>query len=198
MCFSATEKMKKERFVGEFAHLKIYYVATPGFLTATLNENVLKRAIDRDVARRKSKHGVKTAKAVRPWIGSSMALQVDRSMLKLLEHAYGNESQRMMQARAWGNLPILNEWKRRYPGKDPLKLHESHWKIQLRCPGGGKYVWNDKYQTMESTVYGHPGAPKKGPSFTAALRDVKFLNLGVTFENKGLRARAVIERTTKR
>ena len=68
-----------------------------------------------------------------------------------------------MQMRAWSNLPILNEWKRLYPDRDPVELHERVWKIRLICPGGGQYVWNDKYQTMESTVYGHPGEPKTGP-----------------------------------
>jgi hypothetical protein len=61
------------------------------------------------------------------------------------------------------NLPILNEWKRRYPAQDPVKLHEQFWHTTLVCPGGGRYVWNQQWQTMESTVYGHPAQPKPGP-----------------------------------
>ena len=68
-----------------------------------------------------------------------------------------------MQTRAWSNLPILNEWKRRYPDQDPVALHEEFWQTRLICPGGGQYVWNDDWQTMESTVYGCPAAPQEGP-----------------------------------
>ena len=63
----------------------------------------------------------------------------------------------------WDNLPILNEWKRNIPDRDPVEVHRRLWDVELVCPGGGKYVWNEKYGTMESTVYGHPGEPKQGP-----------------------------------
>ena len=68
------------------------------------------------------------------------------------------------------------------------------WKIRLICPGGGRYVWNDKYQTMESTVYGHPGEPKTGPVAAPALGEFSNGNFGLTFENQGLRARVSLEK----
>ena len=68
---------------------------------------------------------------------------------------YGGFDQRLQQL-AWANLPALNEWKRRYPDQDPVKVHERLWQTRLLDPAGGAYVWNERFQTMESTTYGHP------------------------------------------
>jgi hypothetical protein len=102
--------------------------------------------------------------------------------------------QAYMQSLAWSNLPILNEWKRRYPDQDPQVLHERLWQERLLDPAGGRYVWNEKWQTMESTVYGHPGEPKPGPLRPSALNGLNSASLGVTFEEQGLRGRVQIER----
>jgi hypothetical protein len=183
-------------------NLAIHYRSTGKQFTITLNEGVLKRSIERDLARQKAKtqqtkppKNTKLAKTkTKPWLGSNMALQVDRNALEILEVLYHDDYQQIMQSRAWANLPILNAWKRQFPSQDPLAFHQKHWNARLRCPGGGSYVWNEKYQTMESTVYGHPGGSKIGPKFPAALSVLKSVNFGVTFENKGLRARMVLER----
>jgi hypothetical protein len=103
-----------------------------------------------------------------------------------------------MQLLSWGNLPILNEWKRMYTDLDPVAVHEQVWKIRLICPGGGKYVWNDKYQTMESTVYGHPGEPKTGPNDSPLLSEFASGSFGLTFENQGLRAQVSLEKEKKK
>ena len=123
-----------------------------------------------------------------------MGLQVDRKALELVSHLSRDEYELAMQARAWGNLPILNQWKRMYPDQDPVELHERVWQIRLICPGGGRYVWNEKFQTMESTVYGHPGEPKSGPAAPPALTEFANGSFGLTFENQGLRARVSLER----
>ena len=165
-------------------------------LLVTLNENVLKRSIDRQLAREAAKKD-KTAGAGRrpqkPWLGSNVALQVDRKAIDIVGGLNHEDRQFAMQIRAWSNLPILNEWKRLYPDCDPVELHERVWKIRLICPGGGRYVWNDKYQTMESTVYGHPGEPKTGPAAPPALGEFASGDFGLTFENQGLRARVSLE-----
>ena len=74
-----------------------------------------------------------------------------------------------------------------------MKWHEELWGVKLICPGGGTYAWSEKWHTMESTVFGHPGEPKSGPA--SLLSKVTGGNLGVTFENQGLSAKAVIDRT---
>jgi hypothetical protein len=179
----------------ELDKLAIYYASSGGSLTVTLSEAMLKRALDRNLARRSDEIDKKPlTKPARPLLGENFCVQADKALLKLIEAGFAPEYQRAMQRRAWSNLPILNEWKRRYPNQDPVALHEEFWQRQLICPGGGKYRWNEEWQTMESTVYGHPGAPKEGPTLPPALSDLAFGNFGITFEENGLRARVALER----
>ena len=103
-----------------------------------------------------------------------------------------DDYQAHLQQLAWNNLPILNEWKRLYPDKDPVKVHEQLWGVKLLCPGGGSYVWNEQWHTMESTVFGHPGQPRTGP--VPLLPGVTDVNLGATFEDQGLSAKGILTR----
>ncbi len=117
---------------------------------------------------------------------------------KLLQYAAGlwTQSRRPspMQADSWNNLPILNEWKHRYPNEDPVKLHARFWHADLVCPGGGEYAWNEKWQTMESTAYGHPGEPKNGPLLLPVYQYLEGGDFGLTFEEQGLRTKAILTR----
>jgi hypothetical protein len=168
----------------------LYYAVTPDSLTVTLSEALLKRALDRQAARMDTNAVVQVGKS---WLGSNLCFQVEQKLIGTLLKASHDDYQTHLQTLAWNNLPILNEWKRLYPGKDPVKWHEELWGVKLICPGGGAYVWNEKWQTMESTVFGHPGEPKAG-AFTSPLAALLDANLGVTFENQGLNAKAVVNR----
>lgn len=168
----------------------VYYAVTPDSLTVTLSEALLKRALDRQAARAGTNAVVPPGK---PWLGSNLCFQVEQKLIGILLKASHDDYQTHLQTLAWNNLPILNEWKRLYPSKDPVKFHEELWGVKLLCPGGGTYVWNEQWQTMESTVFGHPGKPKAG-DFASPLAAVLGANLGVTFENQGLSAKAVINR----
>jgi hypothetical protein len=171
----------------------LYYSFSADGLIITWNQDVLKRAIDRLLERRRlNKAGLPLAAEGRPWLGSSAGFQFDKKFVDLISLFAGEEARQALQALSWGNLPILNEWRRRWPDRNPVKLHEEVWLTRLVCPGGGDYVWNDEWQTMESTVYGHPGQPKRGPA-NVALADVVGGNFGLTFEDQGLRARAIID-----
>ncbi|MFC1716611.1 hypothetical protein ACFL6S_23285 [Candidatus Poribacteria bacterium] len=75
-----------------------------------------------------------------------------------------------------------------------MELHEKFWNTKLLCPGGGTYVWNEEWRTMESTVYGHPGEPRKGDLESLPLSAFVSGNFGLTFENQGLRTKVVLER----
>jgi hypothetical protein len=75
-----------------------------------------------------------------------------------------------------------------------VALHERLWGVRLVCPSGGKYVWNEKWHTFESTVWGHPGEPKSGAALPPQLRDFSRARFGLTFEEQGLRARAELQR----
>jgi hypothetical protein len=181
--------------------VEINYAATPRRLIVTLNEGVLKRALDRLAAMKDKPQASGDTKSGTPtptpyqWLGSSIGLHVDRRLIDLIQQTFaGHEYQSEMQACAWSNLPVLNELKRLSPGRDPVAVHEQIWKTELACPGGGKYVWNKEFQTMESTVYGHPGQPRLGPPLPRPLQAVQSLDFGLSFENHGLRARAEIRR----
>ena len=190
---SPTEKAKGHG--QEMNHWALYYAASGDALIVTPNEKLLQRALDRRIARRQIVAAGKTpAPPARPWLGGNLALDVDRSVLDILAGVATDQYQQAMQVRAWSNLPILNEWHRLYPDQDPVKLHERLWGIRLICPGGGQYVWNDQWQTMESTVYGHPGQPKLGPVAPPVLSTFNHASFGITFQDEGLRARVRLER----
>jgi hypothetical protein len=184
-----TEKARKDSSMPQ--DLAVYYAAMPDALVLSFNENVIKHALDRAAARDK---GQSTLAKAHTWLGSNYCVQADSKIVGLLGAFTSRSYQQEMQSRAWGNLPILNEWKKLYPDRDPVKLHESFWQTRLTCPAGGAYVWNEQLQTMESTIYGNPAAPKPGPATPPILNDLLFGNFGIDFENSGLRARAIIDR----
>ncbi|MHC4414991.1 MAG: hypothetical protein ACYS0G_06895 [Planctomycetota bacterium] len=177
----------------ELEDIAIYYAASGDDLIVTLDEGVLKRALDRQAARRRARaDGRPIERPGRPWLGDNFCLQADRKIIHLIEVAYGEDYQQMLQLLAWRNLAILNEWKRRYPERDPVGLHAALWQRRLICPGGGAYRWNETWQTMESTVYGHPGEPRSRASLPPVITNVRAINAGLTFEGDGLRARVVL------
>lgn len=182
----------------EIRSLAVYYAARPGYLVLTLDEELLRRALDREAAGPASKDSGEPA-ASRPeapaWVGKSVAARISRKAFEVLTALDEDDYQAVRARRSWDNLPILNEWKRLFPSEDPVKLHERLWGTRLVCPGGGAYVWNEEQGTMESTAYGHPGGPRKGPAFPAVLERIAGADFGLTFEKQGLRAAVDVRRT---
>lgn len=182
------------RDLREVAELHLFYLAARDTFLLTLNEDVVKRCIDQRVAleERKEKREA-VAPPARPWLGGSYGLQADARALDLVDAALGDGYRRDLRNRSWDNLPILNEWRRLFPDEDPVTVHERLWGVRLLCPGGGAYRWNAECGTMESTVFGHPGDHRPGPSLAETLKGVRFGNFGLTFEAQGLRARVELE-----
>jgi len=195
---SPTERGKGELPPG-IKEPALFYSISGEALIITLNENMLKRALDREATRHQAKSERKPLpKAEKPWLGSSVCLQFDSRVIGMLSNLTHDDYQDELRLHAWNNLPILNEWKRRYPDQDPVAIHEKFFQTRLICPGGGKYVWNEPWQTMESTLYGNPGQPKKGPEVPFLLSSFNDLNFGLTFEDKGLRARLELGRVKEK
>ena len=172
--------------------LRLYYLATGKQLLFTLNEEMITRAIDRELARTAGQEFPED-KADR--LGSNMSVKITEKMTRLYLPLIEDASARDMQRLSWENLPILNEWKKRYPAKDPIEVHREFWQRTLICPGGGQYVWNAETRQIESTVYGSPANPKM-PAKTPIpkiLKDLKACEFGVSFEDDGLRARVLLE-----
>ncbi len=170
-----------------FREFALYYAVMDRQLVATLSLDVLKRSVDRSEARR-------AGAAPAGWLGESLGARVDRRGVEVLRALSHEELLSDWQRRAWANLVALNEWKRRFGAADPVDFHARYWKTRLVEPAGEHYVWNDAYQTMESTRFGHPGAPKLVENVPDFLGDAKRLNLGLTFEAGGLRARGDLQR----
>lgn len=213
-----SESAKAEAGDSPFDQVSVYYAATPRALILSLNENVLKRALDRQAQRRAAAaepanqqpapDGAAPTTPTTPpnadpyWLGTSMGLRFTDAGLALTQGPGGEAYRRASQLRAWSNIPILNEWKRAFPDKDPAAIHELLFGTRLLSPGvnanrddpAASYTWNDAFHTMESTTYGHPGEPKPGPVTLGPLESIRAGNLGLTFEENGLRARAVLDR----
>jgi len=169
----------------------VYYGTSSRALIFSLNEEALQRALIRDAARRADPEAVVDEHS---WLGESVALEVGMEGLRVWELLERDSLHDRLQRESWDNLPILNEWKRRYPDRDPVALHAELWGETLRCPGGGEYVWSASDRTMQSTVFGHPGTPLEGVDLPPVLADVTRLRFGLTFENDGLRSRVEIVR----
>lgn len=184
-----SEQGKAQNF-DEVDDLALYYAVSGKSFTVSLSEAVIKRAIDRDVARIAGKEIPHS----RQQLGGNLAFHVEGSTLPMIAKLLSNDYQRAMQRVAFSNIPILNEWKQRFPDRDPVEFHREFWQQRLVCPGGGKYVWNEEYQTMESTVYGHPAVPKTGPGLPPTLTQFEHGDFGLTFEEDGLRARVQLKR----
>ena len=178
-----------EKTVAEQPWLKgaaLCYASTGKALVLTPREDLLRRSIDRQ------KQG--NAAGAKPWLGTSGGLTVQAKAWDVLRQGLTRPYREAMRRRAWDNLPALNEWKRLYPDRDPLEVHERLWQARLLDPAGGRYVWNERYRTTESTTYGHPGEPKDGPATPAAMEALLGAQFGLTFESDGLRARANVSR----
>ena len=65
--------------------------------------------------------------------------------------------------------------------------HLKVWQTELQCPGGGKYRWSEKFETYESSVFGHPGKPRMPQNGIGLLSPFGQVDFGLTFENDGLR-----------
>jgi hypothetical protein len=171
----------------------VYYAITSDCLLITLSEQMMKRALDRRNALARTPAPANPS--VNPWLGTGLGLRIEQSFVPAIEALFRDELGSAKQQRlAWNNLPILNEWKRRYPGQDPVKVHEQFGHTTLVCPGGGSYVWNQQWQTMESTVYGSPAQPKPGSAKILPFANITSANLGLTFGKEHISAKVVIER----
>lgn len=198
------------------AKFSIYYALTSESLVVSLNEKLIQGVVTRKSTRDAKPAEEATAPAeAKPtetksaeakaesvaktvgWLGENFCAEISNRALQVFAVVSSRTYQSEMQKLAWDNLPILNEWHRMFPDQDPVALHERVWGVRLTCPGGGKYVWNETWQSMESTVYGLPAVPKLGEGAPPQLQDFSRAGFGLTFEEQGLRARAEMTRKTK-
>lgn len=166
------------------------YAVFGGMLFLTPSEAAMHRALERHAARAQADVPPEDAP---PWPGKSVSVRARRGSLAFLETFARDDISRAFQERALANVFILNEWRRVLGQEDPVAFHAQHWLATLVCPGGGSYVWNEAHQTMESTVFGHPGEPRRPEGLPNPLEGIASVELGLTFEEDGLRARGAVD-----
>jgi hypothetical protein len=193
----------KERVVGERRFVEIssdglgspfslFYATTPTMLVLSLHEPTLLAAMEREALRRGG-----TAPTPAVWDGAHAGLALGRRGLALLALLSEHELAGRLRRDSWRNLPILNEWRKLRPELDPLDAHARVFGERLTCPGGGTYTWNAEWHTFESSVFGHPGAPKPGVRRPLAWDAFAGARFALEFEEDGLdglRVRAELER----
>ena len=186
----APGKGLEDRLIKEgSAPIALYYVPSPKLLTISLSENIIQKAIERNLLQREENSTLPKAK----WDGMSTAFHASRPIPSLFDLSMGQNVINGLQRKSWNNLHALNEWRIHLKKKDSLKYHQKVWHTDLLCPGGGEYQWNKKFQTYESTVFGHPANPKSPKDFSL-FGKWKAVDFGLSFENDGLRVRANLEK----
>jgi hypothetical protein len=173
----------------------IYYGITPGRFVASLREDVLLRALARTATTDLSEGPERPS-----WLGESVGVRFTEGFKEVLATGLvENELRAALRRRAFAALPILNELRLLAPDADPLETKARLFGATVRCPGGGRFVWNEQHATYESSVFGCPAAPRDGDALPAALELMQSLSLGLTFERlderlHSLRARASVDR----
>lgn len=175
----------------DFVQGSFYYVTLPDCLIVSLGEDVLKRAIDRWVARRAGQPAYPTPPA---WHGAAVGVHIAEGARPLLERMFGEELRTELRRKSWLALPILNEWRVLAGASDSLAFHEAHWFTELYDPAGGSYVWDEEWQTYGSSATGHPAVPRALDGMPGILARLRSATVGLSFEHDGLRARVSAQR----
>ena len=168
----------------------IYYATLPGALVIGLGEGIVQRAIERHTA-------PAGPRAATSFAGQSMGVRVEQGAWPVVAELLDVENE--IAAESWSALPILNEWRLRFGAEDAVLFHERAFGERLVEPLGGSYVWNEEWQTYESSVAGSPATPGAAAGLEALaleqlVRGVRAASFGLTFEHDGLRARLAVQR----
>lgn len=165
---------------------RIHYATLPDAWIISLREDVLLAALARRDAAREV--------AGPAWLGESAALHLDRGLFELARALGADEAQRRARGTAFGPIALLDDWRARFPGHDPAELYHRQFGVRLVDPTGAAYVWDEAWETHASPAFGHPARPLEGPAWPSLFEGLAALDLGVTFEADGLRARARLTR----
>lgn len=159
--------------------LTICYAITKSAIIFTMNEEVLKRAINRETAEPKLNLIQTTA--------DHLYLNADSRFLIGLNSTGGPTITQLRRKQSYRAIPILNEWHRLWSNKNPISEHLHHFGEDIHCPGGKGYQWNAKDMTMESTTYGHPANQKEIIDNESLLDPFGHIESAMKFEHDGLR-----------
>jgi hypothetical protein len=168
----------------------VYYAILPDSLVVSFHEGLIQRAIDRGSLRADNKE----TGGRHVWLGKNLSARASEKAWPVIEMLAHENYGRYLQMQSWDHLPILTEWHNRGGDVSESAFHQQYWHTDLTCPGGGGYVWSEEFRTMRSAVFGHPGRPERPGETPTPLTRMKDVQMGITFEEDGLRAKTVIER----
>ena len=175
------------------APIALYYVPAPKLFTISLSETIIKQTIERNLLQRD-----KNAPPIKAnWGGMSSAFIASKPIPSIFDLTMGQNSINSLQRKSWNNLHALNEWRIHLKKNNPLTYHQNIWQTNLLCPGGGNYQWNQKFKTYQSSAFGHPGEPRT-PENLSVIGKWKTVDLGLNFENDGLRAKVRLSKEKKK
>lgn len=167
--------------------IKIHYAALPDAFLLSLNEDVLKRAISRNLNQR-------DAEEQEPGGAYQAFAQTKVNTLQAYRELMDHKPLREQQSVSWAALPILNEWHERFPRSDPVQIHARSFGEQIRCPGGQGYRWNPEIGGMESVAFGSPEAPRGDLQTMPLFEKWDEAKVAVSLENNELRVQAEANR----
>ena len=165
---------------------------SPKLLTVSLSEQIIKQAIERNLIHRDNTATLPKAN----WGGMSSAFMATNPVTSILDFTMSGNEMNGLQRKSWKNIHALNEWRINLKKENPLAYHKRVWQTELLCPGGGDYKWNQKFQTYESSAFGHPAEPKT-PAKLSLLGKWQSIDFGIIFETDGLRIKAELNRSNE-
>jgi hypothetical protein len=169
----------------------LYYAIVPGRFVLSFREDVVQRALTRtEPLAADAEEGVGLAPT--PQVGQSYFVRFAEGFRDVLAVGFVEaELQSALRRRAFSALPILNELHRVAPAEDPENLLLELFGATVRCPGGGRFVWNEEHQTYESTVFGCPAVPRAGEALPSGLQSIRELWATLRFERLDERTHAL-------
>ena len=184
----------------ELAKLQLCYATISGGFCVTLDEEVMKRALERGKARAAAATPVPPASPAPPlpkWLGRHVAATIDvqraLAIFLPLSTQLGGPAEHDA-ALCYANLPALDAWHARDAKVDPVEQHVDLFGVALVCPDGGSYAWDAALGATVCSLHGHPLQPKRVELPPRALVDLRRLSAGITFEEQGVRIRVEAER----
>jgi hypothetical protein len=163
--------------------VSVYYATLPSALLISLNEEMLKRAIDREAVFEKGKSGTEQV----------IAEASTGFLIGMSEMAGSVTLEERRRRLSWNALPVLNEWYKSKSAIDPVAFHEVRFASRVTCPGGLGYRWNEKDLTMESVAFGHPSSPRDEAKDVEILDRFKTLAMSASFEDGGMNLKVSLD-----
>lgn len=170
--------------------LKIHYAALPEAFLLSLSEDVLKRAIARNLQSAASDTPEKESENSPHQIFAQTKVDALNAYLGLVEY----DAKWKRTFASWAALPILNEWKRQFPEQDPVQVHFEYFKETIQCPGGKGYQWNEAIGSMESVAFGHPEALRENFEAIPWLENWDQAKAAISIKEREFRLEAELSR----